>query len=125
MEISEFPKNDADLPELFNRSKNARIKNLGSKKEIFLHGSVEAGTLIIYGNNRRVNFSAKDFSKLLQHFKGRIVAIGTSHTEPPKDSVGEWIKDNTSKPAIASYLGPILIKEGYAEKVGRSEIRFF
>ncbi|AEG14636.1 hypothetical protein Desku_1047 [Desulfofundulus kuznetsovii DSM 6115] len=92
------------------------LKTWGARKVFTYTGSVETGILITYGNNRRIYFSAEDFKKLLQYFKGRAVAIGTSRTNPPKDSVGEWIKNNTSKPAIACYLGPILIKEGYAEK---------
>lgn len=62
--------------------------------------------------------------QLLNHFKGRVVPIGTSRTMPPKHSVGEWLIKNKSKQAIASYIGAILVSEGYVEKVGRSELSF-
>jgi hypothetical protein len=52
------------------------------------------------------------------------VDIGTSRTDPPRGSVGEWLQLNVSKRAIASYVGPILIAEGYAEKAGRPKIGF-
>ena len=60
---------------------------------------------------------------MLTNFRGLSVKIGTSRTAPPKGSLGEWFRDYERR-AVTSYLGPILIREGYAEKVGRSEIRF-
>ena len=50
--------------------------------------------------------------------------IGTSRTDPPRNSVGEWLQLNVTRTALASYVGPILITEGYAEKAGGSKIRF-
>jgi hypothetical protein len=87
-------------------------------------GSVKTGIQIRFGQGYNVNISPEEFSKMLTHFEGLTVNIGTSRTDPPKGSLGEWFKLNTGKPAVTSYVGPILIREGYAEKVGKVEIRF-
>ncbi len=88
-------------------------------------GSVAEGTRLHYGTgNFTVFISALEWTKLLDHFGGRTVNIGTSRTDPPRGSVGEWLKEKVTKTAIASYVGPILIEEGYAEKGEGPEIRF-
>jgi hypothetical protein len=86
-------------------------------------GSMKAGTTIKYGKGFTIRVSAADYSRLLNFFSGSTVEIGTSRTSPPAGSLGRWLKNNVTKTAIASYVGPILINEGYAEKVGRSQIR--
>jgi hypothetical protein len=52
------------------------------------------------------------------------VDAGTSRTDPPAKSVGEWFLANVTKTAIASYVCPILIHEGFAERVDKSQIAF-
>jgi len=108
-----------------NKVDREELGTWDSRSNFSYEGSVEKGTVIYYGSNRKVKFAAEEYIKLIKHFKGRTVAIGTSRTSPPKDSLGSWIKAYTAKPAIASYIGPILINEGFAKKVGRSEIRFY
>jgi len=63
---------------------------------------------------------------LLRAFGGATVGIGTSRTNPTPGSVGEWLQANVTKTAMASFVGPILLAEGYAERVpgASSEIRF-
>lgn len=88
-------------------------------------GSVENGTKIFYGKEGKVFISATQYAKLLNHFRGHTVDIGTSRDNRPRGSVGEWLQQSkVTKPAIASYVGPILITERYAEKAGGSKIRF-
>jgi len=87
-------------------------------------GSVKRGTRIIYGKGFCSSISASQYTELLHHFRGRRVDIGTSRTDPPRSSVGEWLQLNVIRTALASYVGPILITEGYADRVGRSEIKF-
>ena len=41
----------------------------------------------------------------------------TSRTGPTPDSVGEWLQASVTKTAMASQVGPILLDEGYAERV--------
>ena len=89
-------------------------------------GSIMEGTEIKYGKELLYTqfVSAPQYSILLNHFRGRTVDIGTSRTIPPPGSVGEWLQSHVTKTAIASYVGPILIAEGYAEKAGGPRIRF-
>ena len=89
-------------------------------------GSVREGTTVAYG--RRFSFSislsASHYRALLNHFRGQTVNIGTSRTNPPRGSVGEWLQSHVTRTAIVSYIGPILIAEGFAEKVRGPRIRF-
>lgn len=87
-------------------------------------GSVKEGTTIVYGKDRSIKVSADRYNALLKSFDHQTVDIGTSRDNRPKGSLGEWLELNVSPVAIASYVGPILIHEGYAEKSERSEIRF-
>jgi hypothetical protein len=90
-------------------------------------GSVAVGTQILYGKKRsRKTITAAQYRALLRHFKGGTVGIGTSRTNRPPGSVGQWLEENVTGTAIASYVGPILLEEGYAERVpgAESEIRF-
>ena len=90
-------------------------------------GSVATGTEILYGTKRnRKRIAAAQYRTLLRAFKGARVGIGTSRTNPTPGSVGEWLQANVTKTAVASYVGPILLEEGYAERVSgaTSEIRF-
>jgi hypothetical protein len=90
-------------------------------------GSVRHGTKITYGTGSSMTISADQYAALLNHFRGRTVNIGTSRTHRHPGSVGDWLRENVTKVAVASYVGAILIEEGYAEKVrdGEPEIRFF
>jgi hypothetical protein len=53
---------------------------------------------------------------------GRIVPRGTSRTELPPDSIGAGLRENVTQAAIASYVGPILVLEGYARRIRKFEI---
>jgi hypothetical protein len=87
-------------------------------------GSVTQGTTITYGKGFSLPVSQAEYNALLNHFRGQTVDIGTSRDNPPHGSVGEWLQSHVTKTAIASYVGPILINEGYAETAGRSRIHF-
>jgi hypothetical protein len=86
-------------------------------------GFVETGTVIKFGNGRIIAVSASKYAALRRHFKNRTIPIGTSRTNPPVGSLGAWLQENVTPVAIASYVGPILILEGYARKKGPHEIR--
>jgi len=81
-------------------------------------GSVETGTTIHYGKGFKYKTTVLDshYSALLQHFKGQNPNIGTSRDRAPAGSVGAWLQKNVTPTAIASYVGAILIHEGYATK---------
>ena len=101
------------------------LKTWGERSIFKYEGTVEDGTKIFFGRNQIVSISSEQYKDLLRIFKGRTVKIGTSRTSPPSGSVGEWLMNNVSKVAISSYIGAILINEGYAEKIGGSEIKIF
>jgi hypothetical protein len=87
-------------------------------------GSVAYGLMITYGKGFSVTISTAEYKALLKQFHGRTVEIGTSRTNPPCGSVGEWLMNNVTKTGIVSYIGPILINAGYAVKVGKTQIKF-
>lgn len=100
------------------------LRTWSGKSSFKYVGSVKTGTKIIYGSNQETKVSAEQYFKLLSIFKGRTVPIGTLRCSPPRDSIGSWIRDNVVNRSLVSYIGPILIREGYAEKIG-SEIHVF
>ena len=81
-------------------------------------GSVKSGVKIFYGSDSKyaVTLTPDDFVRLLDHFAGHKVPFNTSRTAALPGSVGDWVRTNITKTAITSYLGPILISEGYARK---------
>lgn len=80
-------------------------------------GSVCAGTRIHFGASGQAAVSRGQYREMLRHFVGRAVEIGTSRTDPPEGSLGEWLQEHVTRTATASYVGPILVQEGYAERV--------
>jgi len=99
------------------------IKTWGKRSQFEYSGSVKTGTDIIYGRGFKIHVEAQEYTALRNHFMNRIVPVGTSRTEPPTDSLGAWLQANVTKTAIASYVAPILLIEGYAERIGKTEIR--
>lgn len=90
----------------------------GNKSKFQYEGSVIDGTAIYYGtNNYPIRISSEKYSQLLNHFRGKSVNIGTPRVNPPKGSVGEWLQESVTGTATASYVGAILIHEGYATKL--------
>jgi hypothetical protein len=83
-------------------------------------GSVQTGVTIEFGTDFQNigQFSSDELRRLIEHFKGKEVPLGTQHTSSPiKGSVAEWIRNNINRNRImTSYLGPIFVSEGYAEK---------
>jgi len=77
-----------------------------------------------FGRNQQVAVAAADLRCLAQEFRGRTVALGTSRDNPPPGSVVDWLQQNVTKVAIASYIGPILVHEGYAVWVDDSTFQF-
>lgn len=100
------------------------LKTWAERSEFRYTGSIKEGTTIFFGKNSSQKINSNQSSKLLKHFQGPTVNIRTSRTDPPRDSVGNWLITNVTKTAIASYIGPILITEGYAEKIRGPEIIF-
>ena len=95
----------------------------GKRSSFDYTGSIETGTEIKFGEGHVRTVTAQQYAALRKHFLNQVVAVGTSRTESPKRSLGEWLKNNVTKLAIASYVAPILVLEGYAERVDTREIR--
>ena len=95
----------------------------GKRSSFDYFGSIKTGTEIKFGEGRVITVTAQQYAALRKHFLNQVVAVGTSRTEPAKGSLGEWLKNNVTKLAIASYVAPILVLEGYAERVDTRDIR--
>jgi hypothetical protein len=92
-----------------------------------LTGNLATGTTITYGKGWTVQVSAAQYAALLAAFPaGTIVDAGTSRTNPPIGSLGAWLQVHISKTATASYIGPILLHFGHAQRVpgNPTEIEF-
>lgn len=61
---------------------------------------------------------------MLEEFNGSTVPIGTSRNKSSSVSLGYWLQENITKTAIESYVGKILLYEGYAIKVESGSICF-
>ena len=101
------------------------LSTWAGKSKFSYEGSVNEGTKITFGSGHSVFVSKEQYVNLLNAFQGRTVNIGTSRDSAPKGSIGEWLQANVTKTAIASYVGPILINEGYAEKVEGPNIKVY
>jgi len=99
------------------------IKTWSGRSSFNYSGSVEKGTEISYGRNNTVIISAQQYLSLRKHFLNNVVPVGTSRTDAPKGSLGSWLQTNVTRTAIASYVAPILIREGYAKKEDERNIR--
>jgi hypothetical protein len=66
--------------------------------------------------SRLYNITSAQLREALIKFSGRDVKIGTHRTDPPVGSIGDWLRQRFHRGGIMSYLGPILIAEGYAER---------
>jgi len=102
-----------------------KLDTLAKKSRFSYDGSVADGIKIYFGSGNKIIISSRQCSELLNRFRGKSVNIGTSRTEPPIGSIGKWMQENVTKTAIASYVGQILIHEGFATKRdGSSTIEF-
>lgn len=102
-----------------------RLLTWAGRSSFNYEGSIITGTVIHYGKGYKAFISENKYIELVEHFKGRIANIGTSHDNPPPGSVGDWLMNNVNKVSLASYVGSILIYEGYAEKLGGPDLKFF
>lgn len=102
-----------------------RAETWGGQSDFDYTGCVAIGTDIYFGRGPSiVKVTAQEYINLRETFLGRIVPVGTSFNNPPAGSVGEWLQRHVTRTAIASYVAPILIREGYAIKESDTEIRF-
>lgn len=100
------------------------LRTWGMRSGFSYVGSIKSGTQISYGRGCTASVTREQYLALISHFRGMTVPGGTSRTNPPVNSVGEWLKANVTRTGIASYVCPILVDEGCAERVGKSNIAF-
>ena len=101
-----------------------KFKTWNGASEFEYNGTVETGTLIVFGSSRsEKKVSVDSYKQLLTEFSGKTVDCGTSRTAPPRGSLGKWLQEKVTKTALASYVGPVLVDEGYARKL-ESKIGF-
>ncbi|WP_061809008.1 hypothetical protein [Rossellomorea vietnamensis] len=102
------------------------LKTIVQKKP-FKYKTLANGDKEIYLGkfNTLVKLRNEQYMNLLHTFKGQTVTIGASRTNPPGGSLGEWLMKHITKTAIASYIVPILLMDGYASlATERGKIRF-
>lgn len=87
------------------------LKTRAKAAEFSYERTADGRIRIEYGNHREISISAKDYDRLVKAFSGQQVSLGASRTNPPQGSVGEWLQQNVTKTAIASYIGAILVHE--------------
>ncbi|MDR7074729.1 hypothetical protein [Fictibacillus barbaricus] len=100
------------------------LHTIPKKSPFKYEGSLEEGIILYFGTGRKEKMNQKQCLLLLDNFKGKRVVVGRSFNSPPPHSLGEWLLTNVSKRAIASYVAPVLIEEGFAKWVGSKEIQF-
>lgn len=95
-----------------------RLLTWGQRSAFEYTGSVSCGTRLYFGEEFRweAEVSGDLYSRLLQEFAGREVPAGTSKTDPPDGSLGDWLMKNLTRQALASYVSAILVYEKYALK---------
>jgi hypothetical protein len=103
----------------------------GGRSQFQSDGSVTQGTSIIWkdrsqpaGWSKPSLVKAEVYRRLLANFSGQEVTLGHC-PDPPPGSVEEWLKEQFDQWGLTSYIGPILVREGYAERGDQSgRIRF-
>jgi tetratricopeptide (TPR) repeat protein len=102
------------------------LNTLSKNKPFRYIGSIKEGTTIFFGTDREHTINKKQYEELIKEFTGKKVLIGTSFNNPPVNSLGSWLLGNVSRRALASYVAPILIAEGYAQQIekGKMELVF-
>jgi hypothetical protein len=110
---------------MINSSTLKELPTWGGKSKFRYNGCVADGTQIHYGENSKITVKREDYAALFKTFAGKEVPIGTSRTTALYDSVGAWLIAHVSKTALASYIGPILVNEGYAKRGSVADLIWF
>lgn len=96
----------------------------GKKGRFTYAGDLERGTRVRYGRSSAFIVPPSMYAELLAHFAGKTVDIGVSRN-PPRHSLGSWLKARIHEPDVpVAYVGPILVAEGAAERVGDDSLVF-
>lgn len=100
------------------------VDTWGGRSEFEYQGNVQQGTVIIYGNNNRITITAEQYQQLINHFVGQNVTVSPERTDPEAGSLEDWLHQNVTRTAIASYVAPILVQEGIADRTPENTLMF-
>jgi hypothetical protein len=102
----------------------SRLPTWAGRSTFEYEGSLDGKLTLHYGKDYAYSLTidGADVLRGLKLFADKEVPIGTSRTQPPPSSLGKWLLGHVTKTAIASYLGPILIAHGYAERGSASDL---
>ncbi len=117
-----FPQNDNQF--MLRVKSPKKLITWGGKSTFTYDGCVEIGTRIYFGKKSAIEVTKQHYQLLLKEFSGMPIKIGTSRDNAPINSLGYWLQNNITKTAIASYVGRILLQEGYAKQVDDSILKF-
>ncbi len=100
------------------------IDTWGGRSEFDYTGSTTNGTRITYGAGNEIEVTAEQYETLINYFHERTVLVTPERTNPAQESLEEWLHDNVTQTAIASYVAPILILEGIATRTSNNRLQF-
>lgn len=100
------------------------IPTWGNRSEFDYTGSLDNGTEISYGNGNLISVSAQQYQAMLVHFRGQVISVSPERTNPAVGSLEQWLTENVTATAIASYVAPILVREGVAIRTQDNRLRF-
>ncbi len=67
------------------------LKTWGGQSSFSYSKSELSGITIKFGDGFTAKITMEEYVALIQHFQGQTVNIGTSRTDRPPGSVGEWL----------------------------------
>jgi uncharacterized protein YqjF (DUF2071 family) len=85
-------------------------------------GDLERGTRILY-SRKQFTVPPEAYAEMRERFAGKEVAIGASR-RPTRGSLGSWLRAHLGVELAVVYVGPILVREGAAERVDETTLRF-
>lgn len=86
-------------------------------------GDLVRGTRVLYRHGQSFIVPPETYTALLVHFGGQDVPIGLSR-RPARGSLGSWLRAQLGVELAVAYVGPILVREGAAERSGEATLRF-
>lgn len=93
----------------------------GGRSTFDYTGDVKTGTEITFGRGQVRNVSAEQYEALRQRFLNQVIKVSTPREG--SEGLGEWLRINVTTTALASYVAPILVLEGYAIRVNQRDIK--
>jgi hypothetical protein len=83
----------------------------------FRYEVIKDGIKIMYGNSYSIIVHKEILQMLLENFSNKTVPIEATSTisDLNEGSLGHWLNKHLNGPVITSYVGAILVNEGYAE----------